>query len=231
MPAPALTEEQFLKDVANHRMAICQDDGLCRRVKFRREGTSDMAFELVTWPWRLAITGDMGDFTFSRLEDMFAFFRVKPEGELKSRIDTGYWGSKCIAQDRAGGGVEKRSKHTPQFLWCCYAIAWGIRQYDAAPKPAKANTLTCVYCGHAYPEGTPPHGSQILTDHIAVCEKHPMRKVVEDRMKLRTALCGLIGATTPAELEGMRSILQAIPGDDENKTVSLAAINTLLETA
>ncbi len=34
--------------------------------------------------------------------------------------------------------------------------------------------LTCVYCGHAYPPGTPAHGSPVLTAHIAECEKHPM---------------------------------------------------------
>lgn len=39
-----------------------------------------------------------------------------------------------------------------------------------------SNTLTCVYCGMAYPEGTPPHGSKILTDHIKICEKHPLRE-------------------------------------------------------
>lgn len=43
------------------------------------------------------------------------------------------------------------------------------------------NTLTCVYCGHQYPEGTPPHGSQVLTDHISQCEKHPM-KVLRDAL-------------------------------------------------
>lgn len=37
------------------------------------------------------------------------------------------------------------------------------------------NTLTCVYCGHAYPPGTPTHGSQVLTEHIKVCPKHPLR--------------------------------------------------------
>ena len=36
--------------------------------------------------------------------------------------------------------------------------------------------LTCVYCGHEYPQDTPAAGAQILTDHIKVCEKHPLRK-------------------------------------------------------
>ncbi len=35
--------------------------------------------------------------------------------------------------------------------------------------------LTCVYCGHAYPPGTPEHGAEVLTAHVAVCEKHPMQ--------------------------------------------------------
>ena len=34
--------------------------------------------------------------------------------------------------------------------------------------------LTCVYCGKEYPQGTPRSGSEILTAHIEVCEKHPL---------------------------------------------------------
>lgn len=41
------------------------------------------------------------------------------------------------------------------------------------------NVLTCVYCGHQYPEGTPPSQHQVLTDHIAICPKHPMKIVCE----------------------------------------------------
>lgn len=39
-------------------------------------------------------------------------------------------------------------------------------------------TLTCVYCGMAYPPGTPTHGSDVLTAHIKVCPKHPMRRAL-----------------------------------------------------
>ncbi len=38
------------------------------------------------------------------------------------------------------------------------------------------NTLTCVYCGTAYPPGSPTHGAAVLTEHIKVCEKHPLRE-------------------------------------------------------
>jgi hypothetical protein len=51
--------------------------------------------------------------------------------------------------------------------------------------------LTCVYCGHAYPPGTPAHGSPVLTVHIEQCEKHPVKalrdKLDAFRMLLRTA--------------------------------------------
>lgn len=48
--------------------------------------------------------------------------------------------------------------------------------------------LTCVYCGHEYPQNTPAAGSAVLTEHIAVCEKHPMRGFVE----LLTEAAGLL---------------------------------------
>ncbi len=94
-----------------------------------------------------------------------------------------------------------------------------------------SNTLTCVYCGMAYPEGTPPHGAQILTDHIKICEKHPMRKAEDTISKLRNALSGLIGATTKEELEAMELALRSVPAPEADKAVSINAIHVLIETA
>ena len=37
--------------------------------------------------------------------------------------------------------------------------------------------VTCVYCGHEYPNGTPTSQNEKLTEHIRVCEKHPMRAI------------------------------------------------------
>ena len=84
-------------------------------------------------------------------------------------------------------------------------------------------TLTCVYCGMAYPEGTPPHGAKVLTDHIKVCEKHPM-------YKLRKALADLVGASTEEELKQMELALRAAPGIEQDKIVAINAIHALLET-
>ena len=50
------------------------------------------------------------------------------------------------------------------------------------------NVITCVYCGFTYPEDTPTHGAPILTEHIKVCEKHPMRALEEELRKLKLQL-------------------------------------------
>ena len=70
--------------------------------------------------------------------------------------------------------------------------------------------LTCVYCGHEYPQDTPAHGDKVLTDHITQCEKHPMRAVVSQRDLLRKALVGLVGADDPAELRPLAACVAAV---------------------
>ena len=86
-----------------------------------------------------------------------------------------------------------------------------------------SNTLTCVYCGHAYPEGTPPHGSKVLTDHIKVCEKHPMTK-------LRAALVGVIGVDGREDLEAMEAVIRLQPVPARDKAGIIDAIHALLDT-
>lgn len=211
----ALTQEEFLKNVAKHQMHILRNDGMYRHIRFKREDTMCMYFDLVTWPGYLAYSGDMGCFVFSRIEDMFEFFRAdrthsKDDGNLK--INLGYWSEKLQAVD---GGINSSSgakefstesfikmihewriswireyryilskkdrrelwdkvteevlskaddggiraydaaygfsyqikgqlhpiqfddlwdhncdEYTYRFIWCCYALAWGIKQYD-----------------------------------------------------------------------------------------------------
>jgi hypothetical protein len=232
-----LTEESFLKDVAEHTVSIRMDNGVYRHLFCRKPGTGVNYFEVVTWPGTLAYTGDMGTFVFSRVVDMFTFFRGGDTGEL--RINPGYWSEKLEAVDRDGrqGGYseyspqkvrdhieekvaewleghdfsefesdEKESadqtakvatqlrealddevfchlddaegrvrealngfefktesslkypgivgcgetfqfhdtwewdchEYTYHFLWCCYALVWAVRQYDALTAPAAA---------------------------------------------------------------------------------------------
>ncbi len=92
-------------------------------------------------------------------------------------------------------------------------------------------TLTCVYCGQAYPPGTPSHGAQVLTDHIRVCEKHPMRQVEADKAKLRTALVGLVGVETKEELEAMEAVIRLTPAPAADKVGIIDAIHALIATA
>jgi len=91
-------------------------------------------------------------------------------------------------------------------------------------------TLTCVYCGMAYPEGTPPHGAKILTDHIKVCEKHPLRQAEATIVKLRWALVGLVGASTKEELREIEAFMRTAPAPEADKVASINAIHVLIET-
>lgn len=93
--------ERFAREVATHVMTVERNEGLDRRLTFRRPGTRCMSFEIVTWPGILAYTGDMGSFMFTRLTDMFEFFRLP---QYPARLpDFGYWEEKCIAADRSDG--------------------------------------------------------------------------------------------------------------------------------
>ncbi len=87
----ACTAEEFLADVANHRMRILLNNAIYRHIHFRSaERGWNQWFDLITWPGCLTISGDMGTWTFSRVTDMFTFFRSS--GGLK--INESYWAEK-----------------------------------------------------------------------------------------------------------------------------------------
>jgi len=205
------TQESFERDVAKHKMTVVRDDGVDRHVKFRAaDGDICYWFEILTWPGALLIRGDCGTYVFSRLTDMFSFFRTDRGNDPKKLyINTGYWAEKLLAVCSDGygrGAVERFSEsafkqhvkervddylegrnttaeqraelwreindeifayvedgreettfnklmdfesadfpglfqdawewnckeYTSRFIWNLYAIAWAIRQYDAA---------------------------------------------------------------------------------------------------
>ena len=97
-------------------------------------------------------------------------------------------------------------------------------------KDMNGRILTCVYCGHEYPQDTPADGSQVLTEHIRVCEKHPMRKAEGDIATLRAALVGLIGADGEQELRQIEATMRLLPAPEADKAVSINAIHALLAT-
>lgn len=204
-----MNSEEFLRDVKDHQINVLRDDGLYRHIRFKRPGSSAYFFDLITWPGALCYTGDMGTYVFSRLADMFEFFRTDRAHLGELRINTGYWSEKLLAVDggrrsasatefdpqkferavkeylvgwlRESGlnRAERRTlreqvegeiidlideddrgnydrahsfcaeiggrefqfedlweydftRYTNSFLWCCYALSWGIQQYDEA---------------------------------------------------------------------------------------------------
>lgn len=203
-----LTEGEFLKNVENHIMTVVKDDGVYRHLRFKQVGRTEMYFDLITWPGYLCYTGDMGTYVFSRLTDMFEFFRTDRKDDNKLYINLGYWAEKLEAVDSHGGNSRGATEFSPEkftrvindyrvgwmrersldkddrrelwdsvddevlsylddgeqsvylkanefrttlggrrfsfrelwdhnftdytshFAWCCYALAWGIKQYD-----------------------------------------------------------------------------------------------------
>lgn len=87
MTTPTL--EQFLEDVKNHELTIDKNDGVSRHLKFANPNDCNQSFNITTFPNYLVITGDMGTLVFSRLYDMFDFFR---SDNLK--INPDYWAEK-----------------------------------------------------------------------------------------------------------------------------------------
>lgn len=89
-------DEQFIREIGRHVMEVIRDEGVHRHIRFRRPGTMCMHFDLITWPGYLCYTGDMGTFVFSRLRDMFEFFR-------HDKPNLSYWAEKLQASDRSDG--------------------------------------------------------------------------------------------------------------------------------
>lgn len=103
------TQLEFLEHVKNHELAVLHDtkDGDYRHIRLRQPSSGNQYFDLITWPGHLYYTGDMGTYVFTRLRDMFEFFRDSGEGELK--INPGYWQEKVRSDSRYGKGCEEWS--------------------------------------------------------------------------------------------------------------------------
>ena len=87
-------------------MVILHDDGVYRNIRFAKADSSYMHFNVTTWPGFLCFSGDMGCCVFSRLPDMFEFFRRSAGDKSKLSINPGYWGEKVQAEDKYGPVLE-----------------------------------------------------------------------------------------------------------------------------
>ena len=94
---------RFQRDTASHEMAVLHDEGLYRHLRFKAPDTGFYWFDLVTWPGRLAFTGDMDGYVFARETDMFGFFRsghgINP-GYWSEKVDGGRDRTKRYSEDR-----------------------------------------------------------------------------------------------------------------------------------
>jgi hypothetical protein len=100
MTAQTITDitRRFATEGAGHSMEIVLDNGLHRHLRFRHQGpgySGYMWFDLITVPGTLIFQGDGDSYVFSRMEDMFQFFRGKI-----SRIDPHYWAEKLTSRTR-----------------------------------------------------------------------------------------------------------------------------------
>jgi hypothetical protein len=110
-------QEQFDANVAEHSMEVVRDDGVHRFIRFRRKESSTYWFDLITWPGQLCISGDMGTYVFSRVQDMFKFFR----GES---INPAYWGEKLQSIANHGGYREFDEDTFKERVWDFFEQYW-----------------------------------------------------------------------------------------------------------
>lgn len=94
--------ESFLHDVRDHQMKILRDDGFDRYIEFRRPSGGAYWFNVLTFRGYLFIYGDMGDYAFSRIDDMFEFFRTGLREEGKILINASYWAEKVQSMSVQG---------------------------------------------------------------------------------------------------------------------------------
>lgn len=144
-----LTEAEFLRDVAQHQMTIVHEAGELRHIRFAKPGTSCRSFNLTTVPGYLMFTGDMGAWTFTRLRDMFEFFRTDRRGDDRLYINLGYWSEKLTACDCNGrfdgnGATEFDKDKFKAALWR-RALGLVRNAKDAgADREDRAELLECL---------------------------------------------------------------------------------------
>ena len=93
-----VSAEEFAVMMRDHEMSILHDDGLYRHLHCRARGHGYDWFDVVTWPGSLSFSGDWGDYTFSRTDDMLGFFAGKENG-----LPFSYWAEKAQSVDRRSG--------------------------------------------------------------------------------------------------------------------------------
>lgn len=142
------TPESFLRDVSNHVMTIARDDAEFRHLQFRSPGSSSYSFNITTFPGYLVMTGDMGAWTFSRLRDMFEFFRKRPDDREPLYINRSYWAEKLVASD------------------CNGRFVCGAEEYDSEAFKAEIYRRAVAMCRKAKDQGVSREDREDLIDQL-----------------------------------------------------------------
>lgn len=140
--------QSFLRDVANHQMTIARDDAEFRHLQFRRPDSIAYSFNITTFPGYLVMTGDMGAWTFSRLRDMFQFFRKWTDAKDPLYINRSYWAEKLVASNCNGRFVS------------------GAEEYDSELFKREIYRRAIALCREAKAQGVDRDARQDLIDQL-----------------------------------------------------------------
>ena len=107
---------QFAAETKDHGLSVLHSDGLYRHLRMKRPGTGIWHWDVITWPGRLCIVGDIGDgLVFSREDDMIDFFRTSLRSGRYSdgapQISISYWAEKL-----SRGAKDVKSYSDARFL-------------------------------------------------------------------------------------------------------------------
>ncbi len=175
-----------------------------------------------------------------RLESEYQRFLLIPKGYTRRGLNF-YWETvtACLSQQGCDDHIALNGHnlrgHRVYVVGSHRNDEWKTVRAFLMALPADFNAtegrvLTCVYCGHEYPQGTPAHGAEVLTEHIKVCAQHPLQAARVQIASLRTALANLVGASTEEELKGMEFVIRSTKAPAADKTAALDAIHALLAT-
>ncbi len=101
---------RFPRAVREHQIDVRLDIGMHRHLVFKAPTTGIEWIEIVTWPGSLYVGGDRDGHVFSRLPDMFEFFRGSG-----GQVNPSYWSEKLVAPTPGHGRANVKTFSEERF--------------------------------------------------------------------------------------------------------------------
>ena len=113
------SHDQFLSEMKDHKMKVVLDTEKHKHLSFS-SGGFEHGFEIISFPYHVMITGDMGTYTFSRTDDMLRWF-VKDGGKAIARPEKELqrWRQKLVSVDSQLGVVKNSLTQTVKMIEQC----------------------------------------------------------------------------------------------------------------